>query len=171
MAQASSEISLRKINQSVSDDLGRRPCTLRYIKYIKENSMFECLILGDSIAVGSHMFKKECVAYAKGGITSHGWDKTYGSNDLTAKTVIISLGTNDWLGADTYGKLKEIRAKVKADRVFWIAPHQGSKPKAYHDVCQVAGMNGDAVIWTDRYQADKIHPSWAGYKELMEKTK
>ena len=37
--------------------------------------MLDCLIIGDSIAVGSHMFRKECVAFAKGGITSHGWDK------------------------------------------------------------------------------------------------
>lgn len=133
--------------------------------------MLDCLIIGDSIAVGSHMFRKECVAYAKGGITSHGWDKAYGKNDLTAETVIISLGTNDWDGANTYGKLKEIREKIKGKRVFWIAPHPTSKPKAYHDVNQIAGMYNDTVITTERYQQDKIHPSWAGYKELMEKTR
>lgn len=133
--------------------------------------MFDCLILGDSIAVGSHMFRPECVSYSKGGITSHGWDKLYGKNNLSAETVIISLGTNDWEGANTYGKLKEIREKIKGKRVFWIAPHEGSKPKAYKDVNTIAGMFGDTVIWTERYQKDKIHPSWAGYKELMDKTK
>lgn len=133
--------------------------------------MLDCLIIGDSIAVGSHMFRKECAAYAKGGITSHGWDKAYGSNNLSSETVIISLGTNDWEKANTVGKLTEIRKKISAKKVFWIAPHQGSKPKAYADVNQVAGMFGDTVITTERYQPDKIHPSWAGYKELMEKTR
>lgn len=133
--------------------------------------MIDCLILGDSIAVGSHMFRQECVAYAKSGITSHGWDKAYGKNDLSAETVIISLGTNDWDGADTYGKLKSIREKIKGKRVFWIAPHPTSKPKAYQDVNQIAGLYNDVVITTEQYQADKIHPSWAGYKELMDKTK
>ena len=76
--------------------------------------MLDCLILGDSIAVGSHMFRKECVVYAKGGITSHGWDKSFGNNNLTASTVIISLGTNDWEGANTYRKLREIREKIQA---------------------------------------------------------
>lgn len=133
--------------------------------------MLDCLIIGDSIAVGSHMFRKECVSISKGGITSHGWDKTYGNSDLTSETVIISLGTNDWEKANTVTKLTEIRKKINAKRVFWIAPHQGSKPKAYADVNQVAGMFNDTVITTDKYQADKIHPSWAGYKELMEKAK
>lgn len=132
--------------------------------------MLECLIIGDSIAVGSHMFRKECVAYAKGGITSHGWDKQYGKKDLTANTVIISLGTNDWEGANTYHKLKEIREKIKGQRVFWIAPHPKTRPKAYKDVNLIAGLFNDIVLHTDRYQQDKIHPSWAGYKELMEKT-
>lgn len=117
------------------------------------------------------MFRPECADYAQGGITSHGWDKKFGSNSLAANTVIISLGTNDWEKADTYTKLKQIREKVKATKVFWIAPHPTSKPKAYHDVNQIAGLFGDTVITTSRYQPDKIHPSWAGYKELMAATK
>lgn len=133
--------------------------------------MLDCLIIGDSIAVGAHQFRPECVAYAKGGITSHGWDKTFGHMPLDANTVIISLGTNDWAGANTYGKLVEIRKKIKGKRVFWIAPHEGSKPYAYQAVNNVAGQFGDEVIWTNRYQKDKIHPSWAGYKELVNKTK
>lgn len=133
--------------------------------------MLECLIIGDSIAVGLFGVRPECHMSAVGGITSLGWYNRFGKIDLTAKTVIISLGTNDWERADTYGKLRVIRSKVKAEQVFWIAPNQEKKPKAYHDVNMVAGMFGDKVVWTDRYQADKIHPSWAGYKELAEKTK
>lgn len=133
--------------------------------------MLECLIIGDSIAVGLFSSRPDCHLSGVGGVTSTGWDKRFGNIDLSAKTVIISLGTNDSNGMDTYGKLKEIRAKVKAEQVFWILPNQEKKPKQYHDVSQVAGMYNDKVVWTDRYQADKIHPSWAGYKELAEKTR
>ena len=77
--------------------------------------------MGDSIAVGTHQVRQECASLSKTGITSHGWDKTFGNNDLTAGTVIISLGTNDWDGANTYKKLKEIRAKINSPRVFWFA--------------------------------------------------
>lgn len=131
--------------------------------------MLDCLIIGDSIAVGAHKTKPECGVYAKGGITSHGWDKLYRNMDLSAQTVVISLGTNDWEKASTYEKLKEIRTKIKAKQVFWIAPNQKSKPNAYRDVSLVAGMFNDTVIWTEHYQQDNIHPSWRGYKELMDK--
>lgn len=133
--------------------------------------MIECMIIGDSIAVGTHMFRKECVLHAKGGITSHGWAKTFSNIDLKAKTVIISLGTNDWEKADTLGKLKEIRSKINAEQVFWIAPHSDSRNKAHYEVLYVSDIFDDAVISTHRYQADKVHPSWAGYKELVEQTK
>ena len=134
--------------------------------------MLECLIIGDSIAVGTHMFRKECVAYAQGGITSHGWNKKFGQNDLTAQTVIISLSTNDWEKADTYATLMNIRTKVKGNaRVFWIEPNIESKPNAVEYVRRVAKEFGDTVLPTTRWQADKIHPSWAGYQSLAERTK
>jgi hypothetical protein len=34
-------------------------------------------------------------------------------------------------------------------------------------VRSVAVSYGDRVISTQRVQPDKIHPSWAGYKELV----
>lgn len=133
--------------------------------------MIDCLIMGDSIAVGTHQVRQECASLSKTGITSHGWDKAFGNNDLTAGTVIISLGTNDWDGANTYKKLKEIRAKINSPRVFWIAPNEKSRPSVYADVNTIAGMFGDTVIWTDKISKDKVHPTRAGYKELAEKTK
>ena len=30
---------------------------------------------------------------------------------------------------------------------------------------------GDFVITPTRYQADKVHPSWAGYKEIADEAK
>lgn len=133
--------------------------------------MLDCLIMGDSIAVGTKMFMKECADYAKGGITSHGWLKRYGNNDLSANSVIISLSTNDWEKADTAAKLREIRRKVKASKVYWIEPNPESKPQAVSHVNQIAKEFGDIVIRTSRWQKDKIHPSWQGYKELVNHVK
>jgi lysophospholipase L1-like esterase len=133
--------------------------------------MIECLILGDSIAVGTHSQRPECVAYAQGGITSHGWNKKFGRNNLSAKSVIISLSTNDWEKADTYGMLMNIRTKVSADKVYWILPNEESKPDAVKHVQRVAAEFNDAIVPTTQWQKDKIHPSWAGYKNIAEKTR
>ena len=133
--------------------------------------MIDCLIIGDSIAVGTHMFRPECAAYAQSGITSHGWDKKFGDNQLEANSVIISLSTNDWERANTEEKLRVIRNKVKANRVFWIEPNSESKPRAVDHVRTIAQEFNDVVIPTTRWQVDKIHPSWAGYKQIAEKTK
>jgi hypothetical protein len=117
------------------------------------------------------MFRPECVGYAQGGITSHGWDKKFGNNKLEANSVIVSLSTNDWEKANTLEKLLEIRKKITAKKVYWIEPNIESKPKAVEYVRAVANQYGDIVITTTRWQKDKIHPSWAGYKSIAEHTK
>lgn len=133
--------------------------------------MLECLIMGDSIAVGTHMFKKECVSYSKGGINSWQYNKQYGQRDLTAETVIISLGSNDHKGVKTYNELYALRQKVIGKRVYWVLPNPEVFPKQADDVNLIAISFGDQVIQTKRYQADKVHPSWAGYKEIADAAK
>jgi hypothetical protein len=134
--------------------------------------MIDCLVLGDSIAVGTHQFRPECVAYAQTGITSIGWNKKFGNKDLTAKTVIISLGTNDWIKEDTYGMLMNIRTKIKGNpKVFWILPNEESKPIIVRQVHEVANQFNDTVLPTTRWAKDKIHPSTAGYKNLADQTR
>ena len=127
--------------------------------------------MGDSIATGVHHFRQECLSYAKSGITSQGWLKRYGTDNLVANTIVISLGANDWEGSNTYRKLLHIREKIRGQKIVWIAPNQQIMPHLYQDVNTIAGMFGDTVIWTEKYSKDKIHPSRAGYKELAEKTK
>ena len=132
--------------------------------------MLECLIIGDSIAVGTHHFRQECVAYAKGGWNSWQWNRDYLKNDLTAKSVIISLGSNDHKGIRTKAELQRVREKVGTNsRVYWILP--AIKPDIQEIVKDVAKEYGDTVLPITRLQQDGIHPSWAGYKELAEKTK
>ncbi len=132
--------------------------------------MIDCLILGDSIAVGTHQVRTECVAYAKGGWNTHQWNRDYLKNNLTAKTVIISLGSNDHKGVRTKAELQRIREKVGTNsRVFWILP--AIKPDIQEIIKQLATDYGDSVLPITRLQKDGVHPSWAGYKELAEKTK
>jgi lysophospholipase L1-like esterase len=140
--------------------------------------MLECIIVGDSIAVGTQQFRPECVAYAKGGINSWQWvNKNIGNMPLIANTVIISLGSNDHKGVKTVTELRTIRDMTKAKRVFWILP-SGVHPKNNVPVSeiqkmvrQVAEENGDIVLPVTRLQTDGIHPSTAGYKDIAEKTK
>jgi len=130
--------------------------------------MIDCLIVGDSIAVGTHQYRPECVAYAKGGINSWQWNKQNSNKNLNAKTVIISLGSNDHAGVRTLWELQQLRGRVDADRVFWILP--AIKPDVQEMVRIVAKDHGDTVLPILNLQADKIHPSWAGYKKLAEQT-
>jgi len=127
--------------------------------------MIDCLILGDSIAVGTHMFKQECVAYATGGLNSKQWvDRNVGKSPYIAKTVIISLGSNDHKYVKTLTELRTIRELTKADRVYWILPVV--KADIQEVVRKVAAEWGDTVLPITRLQPDGIHPSWAGYKQI-----
>lgn len=140
--------------------------------------MLECLIVGDSIAVGTANIRTDCVAYAKGGINSRQWvDQNISRTPLLAKTVIISLGSNDHKGVKTEKELEILRSLTKADRVYWILP-AGVHPKnnvpvevIQEIVKKVAAKHGDIVLPITRLQKDGIHPSWAGYKDIAEKTK
>jgi lysophospholipase L1-like esterase len=139
--------------------------------------MLDCIVLGDSIAVGTQLQRYECVSYAKGGINSWQWNKQFGNRDLTAGTVIISLGTNDHKHVKTQQELLAMRARVKASRVFWILP-VGNSPKSevpleviQRTVKEIAAKYNDTVLPITRVQSDGIHPSWAGYREIANKTK
>jgi hypothetical protein len=132
--------------------------------------MLECLIMGDSIAVGTHQFKKECSVIAKGGINSYQWvNKNVDKAPYEAKTVIISLGSNDHKYVKTETELRTIRQLTKAERVYWILP--AIKPDIQETVKKVAAYYGDVVLPIKQLQPDGIHPSWAGYKELAEQSK
>jgi lysophospholipase L1-like esterase len=92
-----------------------------------------------------------------------------GKSPYVAKTVIISLGSNDHKYVKTLSELRNIRELTKADRVYWILP--AIKPDIQEMVKKVALENGDIVLPMTRLQADGIHPSTAGYKDLANRTK
>jgi lysophospholipase L1-like esterase len=136
--------------------------------------MLECLILGDSLAVGVGQIRQECTTRAKSGINSydyvnrHIWH-TNGNNQ--AKTIIISLGSNDTKNIKTFEELDTLRQLVKADRVYWIVPAiKEDKRKA---VWAVANKHHDHVIETRNHDLspDRVHPTGKGYKTISNQTK
>jgi lysophospholipase L1-like esterase len=138
--------------------------------------MLDCLIVGDSIAVGTKMVMPECQLQGKGGINSWQFNKMY-KGSFYADTVIISLGSNDHKGVKTYDELFEMRQRVGAKNVFWILPAgnlaAGGVPieKIQSIVRELAIYYGDTVLPITRLQPDGIHPSWAGYKDIAEQAK
>ena len=134
--------------------------------------MLECLIMGDSLAVGISRARPECVAYATGGINSYNFvNKNIGKSPYIAKSVIISLGSNDTKNIDTYEELVTLRKLVNAERVYWIIPNiKETKRKA---VWMVAHEFNDHVLDArefDRSQ-DTVHPTGNGYKQIAAETK
>jgi len=137
--------------------------------------MIDCLIVGDSIAVGVSQIRKECAAIVKSGINSKVWNDKHLDKIMAArvKTLIISLGANDYKGINTEGNIRLLRNLANAERVFWLLPSQKLKPSQVEAVKKVAEQFGDTVIPRPEtnISADGVHPTYTGYKILAEKTK
>jgi len=131
--------------------------------------MLECLILGDSIAKGVSQVRPECVAYVQSGINSSDYNNIYRKNIKSAKTTIISLGSNDFDKLNTEVELIALRSSVREGRVFWILP--AIKPAKQKIVTSVARSYGDTVIIIPELSKDKVHPTYRGYRQLGELTK
>lgn len=131
--------------------------------------MSDCLIVGDSIAVGMHRVLPECAVLAKGGINSWQWHKLYGGKSVAARTVIISLGSNDHEGVRTESELNKLRESVGNASVYWVLP--AIKPQVQAIVVRIAQRNGDAVLRIRSLQPDKIHPSDRGYRAIAEEVR
>lgn len=130
--------------------------------------MLECLILGDSIAVGIAQHRPECVVYAQIGITSGAWNNKFLSKKLDSKNTIISLGTNDYSTFKTFEELYALRQNLTGT-VIWILPANGVDRQTA--VVKVAQMYNDATIVIPELSKDKIHPTARGYKDLANQTR
>lgn len=132
--------------------------------------MLECLILGDSIAVGVSQIRTECVSIAKSGINSTDWNRKHINQIKPAKTTIISLGSNDWDGK-TYDNLRKMRKEIDG-RVYWILPSATRKPKERQAVLDVSNEFSDFIIDRPKEMSpDGIHPTYRGYAEIARETK
>ena len=127
--------------------------------------------MGDSIAVGTSHFRKECVTIAKSGINSTSYNNKYVAAPFDTKTAIISLGANDTPDIDTYENLLKLRKSVNAERVYWILP--AIKERKRKQIWLVAKEYGDIIIDSRNVpiSPDHVHPTFKGYKELAEQSK
>jgi len=136
--------------------------------------MLECLIVGDSIALGVAQHKPECSIYAKGGINSWQWNRQYRDAHLNTKVVLISLGSNDHSGVKTLQELERLRERITAARVYWVLPHGNLKASNIPIstiqmwVKKIAEKYSDIVLPITYPSSDGIHPSTRGYKHLAE---
>lgn len=131
--------------------------------------MLECLILGDSIAVGTHYYNQihgrtHCETHSMVGYNSYRWNFDHRNKTFKAKTVVISLGTNDRL-INTKKEILSIRSRVTAERVYWVFP--AINPDAQQSVKQVAFQYGDNIIVVKNLSKDKSHPNLEGYKQIV----
>jgi lysophospholipase L1-like esterase len=137
--------------------------------------MIDCMVIGDSIAVGTSMHRKECVSYSKVGWNSWAWNKDYLSRATTKpyETIIISLGANDHNGIRTEYELRKMREAIKGQRVFWIDPGKERKPVPHEAIMKIASEYGDTILPRpkDHMSGDGVHPTGKGYKMLAEQTK
>ncbi len=137
--------------------------------------MIDCLVLGDSLAVGVGQIRKECITYAVSGINSYDYVNRHVMYTNTyhkeAKTVIISLGSNDYKSIKTYAELDTLRQLVKADRVYWILP--AIKDNKREAVQKVAERYKDVVIDSRKHEisSDGVHPTYKGYKSIAKETR
>jgi lysophospholipase L1-like esterase len=127
--------------------------------------MLECLIIGDSIAVGIAQHRSECVSYAQVGITSAAWNNKFLGKNLESRTTTVSLGTNDSSTFKTFEELLALRQNLTG-RVQWILPANGTDRQA--PVVRVAKIFGDTTFLIPALAKDKIHPTTSAYRKLAQ---
>jgi len=132
--------------------------------------MLECLVLGDSIAVGTSWYKPHCEVHAKVGINSRDWNRRWLTHTMSANKVIISLGSNDWNPNITREEIEKLRGSIKANRVIWLIP--AIKPTIRQVVKDVAAKHGDGMIDLVNIPRgpDHVHPTRVGYHMIANRT-
>lgn len=130
--------------------------------------MMECMIIGDSIAVGVKSWLEECSAVAKVGITTQQWLSRFSHVDIKANGVIISLGSNDG-NTQQASNLEKLRMKISAKTVVWILP--AINPHVQRIIVSIAKTHGDHVLEIQNTTLDKVHPTPREYQRLAAATK
>lgn len=129
--------------------------------------MLECLIIGDSIAVGMAKAATQCEVIAKIGINSNAWLAANKSRLVAAKKVVVSLGANDYKTLpNQFGVL---RAAIDSKNVTWVLPSATLKPFSRAYISEVAKQYGDKTISikSEWLREDNVHPTTGGYKNLI----
>lgn len=131
--------------------------------------MIDCLIMGDSIAVGIAQHRVECITYASVGVNSRKFVDNHITGDLSAKTVVISLGSNDSKDMKTLSELFALRQVINAKKVIWVLPAKNKT--AAQAVSIVADKFEDKTAQILEVSKDLVHPTAKEYKRLAGITK
>jgi lysophospholipase L1-like esterase len=125
--------------------------------------MLECLIIGDSIAVGIGQYRPDCVVEAKVGINSRNYVKTYALPE--SKLTVISLGSNDLGMSNQYTVLYNLRSEIKGT-VLWVLP--ANNDEARSNILTIASIHNDKVadIRQLPLSKDGVHPTTKSYEAL-----
>ncbi len=122
--------------------------------------MFECLILGDSIGLGTaravnERYPRQCDVLAVERATAAqilSWrkpEKNYGS-------CIFAIGSNDPPRLNLATQLVRIRSSICLRRVIWLLPY--ARPQAYI-VSSIAARYGDETMDLIQFKTrDHVHP-------------
>ncbi|HTI81332.1 MAG TPA: SGNH/GDSL hydrolase family protein [Acetobacteraceae bacterium] len=130
--------------------------------------MLDCLVLGDSIAVGVGQARPDCQTIAVSGISSDHFVQMFPGTPQ-ARTAVISLGVNDGDGIATADNLAKLRGRVAADTIYWLV--SGTNQHIRDAVRAIAGRFGDRLIDVlPLAGADHIHPDRTGYARLAAET-
>jgi lysophospholipase L1-like esterase len=131
--------------------------------------LLDCLVLGDSIAVGVGQARPDCQTIAVSGISSDHFVQLFPGGPQ-AHTAVISLGVNDGDGIATANNLTNLRSRVVADTIYWLL--SGTNEHIRDAVRAVAGRFGDRLIDVSPLAgADHIHPDRTGYARLASETR
>lgn len=129
----------------------------------------ECYIMGDSIAQGLAINRKDCSSETQVGLnTKKAVQYWLSKGPMIKDKVVISLGVNDG-NINTVDNLKMIRNNIRANQVIWILP---SKQEKSNEVKKVATSYGDYVLnINSQIGKDNIHPTGKGYVTIAEHIK
>jgi hypothetical protein len=133
------------------------------------SGLLDCIVLGDSIAVGVGQARPDCQTIAVSGITSEHYVQMFGGAPQ-ARTAIISLGVNDGDASATGDNLAKLRGRIVADTVYWLV--SGTNQRIRDTIRAIAGRFGDRLIDVAPLAgADHIHPDRVGYARLAAETR
>lgn len=121
----------------------------------------ECYIMGDSIAQGVAINRRDCSSETQVGLnTKKAVEYWLRKGKIERDKVIISLGVNDG-NINTMNNLMRIRNNIKANQVIWILPPKEDKSR---EVRKIASEYGDFVLnIKSQIGKDNIHPTGKGY--------
>jgi hypothetical protein len=116
--------------------------------------MIDCLILGDSIAVGVGSVTPKCDTIARVGINSKNFVVSH-KYIPKANHTVISLGSNDG-NADFSKYLNALRNKISG-KVTWILSNNNAKARKI--ALNIARQHGDNVVYLSQFKSsDGVHP-------------